>query len=221
MFVGHFAVGFGAKRLAPRASLGTLFLAAQFVDLVWPLFLLVGLETVRIAPGITTVNSLDFVHYPITHSLVAAIVWGVLAGLVYWSLRRYRAGAWVLGGAVISHWFLDLLVHRPDLPLAPGVETTVGLGLWNSLAATLMVESAVLAFGLRVYLGVTRPIDRIGSLGLAALVVALVGFWLADILGPPPPSEGTLAVLANAMWLFVLWGYWIDRHRAPASEMRF
>src|SRR5512139_3691369 len=138
MFLGHFAVGFAAKRLAPRASLGTLFLAAQFIDLLWPLLVLLGIERVRIAPGITTVTPLDFEHYPWSHSLFAVSVWGVLFATVYLFIRRDRRASLVLGLAVLSHWLLDFLVHRPDLPLLPGGER-FGLGLWNSLAGTLVV----------------------------------------------------------------------------------
>ena len=120
MFLGHFGVGFGAKAAAPKASLGTLFLAAQFVDLLWPTLLLVGLEKVVIAPGITRVTPLDFTDYPITHSLIAAIVWAALFAGAYFLMRKYPKGAWICGAAVLSHWVLDLLTHRPDLPLVPG-----------------------------------------------------------------------------------------------------
>ena len=111
MFLGHFGVGLGAKAAAPRTSLGTLFLAAQFIDLMWPSLLLVGLETVEIVPGITTVTPLDFTSYPITHSLVAVLVWAALFAGVYLLLKRYPKGAWVCGLAVVSHWVLDALTQ--------------------------------------------------------------------------------------------------------------
>src|SRR5205085_9114536 len=133
MFIGHFGVGFGAKALAPKASLGSLFLAAQFIDLLWPTLLLVGLEQVRIAPGATRVTPLDFVNYPISHSLAAVIGWGVLFAALYRFLRRYPRAALVLGLAVASHWFPDLVVHRPDLTLYPGSMEFFGFGLWNSV----------------------------------------------------------------------------------------
>jgi membrane-bound metal-dependent hydrolase YbcI (DUF457 family) len=148
MFLGHFGVGLGSKSLAPKTSLGTLFLAAQFVDLLWPTLLLVGLERVEIAPGITRVTPLDFVHYPITHSLLAVIGWSLAFGAVYYALRRYPRGAWVCGAAVLSHWLLDAVVHRPDLPLFPGGTTRIGLGLWNSVPVTLALEFGILALGL-------------------------------------------------------------------------
>jgi hypothetical protein len=220
MFVGHFGLGFAAKQAAPRTSLGTLFLAAQFIDLLWPLFLLLGLETVRIVPGFTAATPIEFTNYPITHSLVGVLVWAVLFSLVYMALRRYRRGAWVLGILVVSHWFLDAVVHVPDLAIAPGAETYVGLGLWNSLLGTIVVEAAILAIGLYLYLGITEAMDRIGSVGLGAFVFVVIAIWLLNLFGPPPPSERAIAWLANAQWLLILWGYWIDQHRAPATLFR-
>ncbi len=119
MFVGHFGVGLGLKTVVPAVSLGTLFLAAQFIDLLWPSLLLVGLEHVEIAPGITRVTPLDFVNYPISHSLLAVLGWAVLFALTYLLTRRHRLGAVICGVAVLSHWLLDLVTHRPDLPLYP------------------------------------------------------------------------------------------------------
>ncbi len=220
MFVGHFGVGFAAKKVAPRTSLGTLFLAAQFIDLLWPILLLLGLETVRIVPGFTAATPLEFTNYPITHSLAGVLVWAVLFGLAYSALRRYPRGAWVLGVLVVSHWFLDAIMHNPDLPLVPGVDTYVGLGLWNSILGTIVVEAAILGIGLWLYLGITEAMDPIGRVGLAAFVVVVVAIWLFNIFGPPPPSESAIAWLANAQWLLILWGYWIDQHRAPATLFR-
>ena len=137
MFLGHFGVAFGAKRYAPTAGLGVLFLAAQFVDVLWPTLLLLGVERVAIVPGITTVTPLDFQHYPVSHSLAAVIGWAALLGGAYYAMFRSRRAAWVIAALVVSHWFLDLVVHRPDLPLAPGHEARLGLGLWNSLPAIL------------------------------------------------------------------------------------
>ena len=213
MFIGHFGVGFGAKRAAPRTSLGTLFLSAQFIDLLWPAFLLAGIERVEIRPGITRVTPLDFVSYPISHSLAAVVCWGTLFGVTYWLVRRYRAGAFVTAAAVVSHWFLDLIVHRPDLPVAPGLGTRVGLGLWNSLPATLAVEGVTFGAGLLLYLRATIATDRIGKYGTGALAVLLVVFYLATLWAPPPPSVDAIAWGGHLQWLLVWFGYWIDRHR--------
>ncbi len=221
MFIGHFGIGFGAKAAAPRASLGTLFLAAQFVDLLWPTLLLLGLEHVKIVPGITLVTPLDFTDYPISHSLLAIVLWGGLFAGVYFIARKYRTGAWVCGLAVISHWILDLVVHRPDLPLMPGGSTRLGLGLWNSLPATLAVELAVFSVGLYFYLRTTRPLDRTGSIALWALVGFLLVVFALNILGPPPPSATAIAWIGQTQWLLILWAFRIDRHRVviPKSEV--
>ncbi len=215
MFLGHFAVGFAAKRYAPRASLGTLFLAAQFIDLLWPLLVLAGIERVRIAPGITVVTPLDFEHYPWSHSLLMVLVWGVLFAAVYFLIRRDRRGGLVLGLAVVSHWVLDWLTHRPDLPLAPGAER-VGLGLWNSFAGTLVVELGLFALGVYLYVRATRARDRVGSWALWSLVVFLAAIYAGNLFGAPPPDAMAIAWAGQAQWLLVAWGYWVDRHRVAS-----
>jgi hypothetical protein len=218
MFIGHFGVGLGAKALAPRASLGTLFLAAQFLDLLWPTLLLLGAERVEIRPGITQVTPLDFASYPISHSLALVLCWGLLFGAVYWLLRRYPAGAVVAGVAVVSHWVLDVLVHRPDLPLAPGAGVRVGLGLWSSLPATVAVEGAIFGAGLALYARATRPHDRAGRYGLWGLAASLVAIYAVNLGGPPPPSTTAIAWMGQAQWLLVALAYWIDRHRRSDAE---
>jgi hypothetical protein len=217
MFVGHFGVGFGAKAAAPGASLGTLFLAAQFLDLLWPSLLLAGLEQVRIAPGITRVTPLDFTHYPISHSLAAAAGWGVLFGLLYGALRRDRRAGAIVGAAVVSHWVLDLVVHRPDLPLFPGGAERLGFGLWQSLAGTLAVELPLFLAGVWWYVRSTRSLDRAGTWGLFGLAVLLLAIYGANLAGPPPPSVAAIAWIGQAQWLLVVWGYWIDRHRVALA----
>ena len=216
MFLGHFGVGFGAKAAAPKTSLGTLFLAAQFIDLLLPTLVLVGLESVAIAPGITQVTPLDFTHYPISHSLLAVLIWGVGFGAVYYLLRRYPRGAWVCGLAVVSHWLLDLVVHRPDLQLAPGLPVLVGLGLWNSLPITLIVELGIFVIGVGLYVRTTAAIDRVGSIALWSLVGFLLLVYFGGVFGEPPPNAAAFAWVGQAQWLLVVWGYWIDRHRRTA-----
>jgi len=218
MFLGHFGVGFGAKAAAPKASLGTLFLAAQFIDLLLPTLLLVGLERVAIAPGITRVTPLDFTHYPISHSLLTVLIWGVGFGAVYYLLRRYPRGAWVCGLAVVSHWFLDLVVHRPDLPLAPGLGVFVGLGLWNSLPITLIVELGIFVIGVGLYVRTTSATDRVGSIAFWSLVAFLLLVNFGNLFGQPPPNAAAFAWVGQAQWLLVAWGYWIDRHRATVGS---
>jgi hypothetical protein len=213
MFVGHFAVGLGAKRLTPQTSLGTLFLAAQFIDLLWPTFLLTGLERVEIEPGNTVVTPLNFVHYPWTHSLLMVIGWAVLTGGAAAVAGRSQKPAFILGGLVLSHWLLDALSHRPDLPVLPGGGPLVGLGLWNSLPATLAVELALFGIGIVLYARATTPRDRRGQWGFWGLAVFLPAVYLANVFGPPPPSVAAIGWSGQAQWLLVAWGYWVDRHR--------
>lgn len=219
MFIGHFGVALAAKRAAPRTSLGALFLAAQFVDLLWPLLLLLGLERVAIRPGITRVTPLDFESYPISHSLVMAAVWGAALGLLYWTVTRYARGAVVIAAAVASHWVLDLIVHRPDLPLAFGDSAKVGLGLWSSPAATVAIEGTIFVAGIALYASATRAQDRIGSIGLWGLVVFLLLIYAGSLLGPPPENARQIAWVGHAQWLLVLWAWWADRHRLPSADV--
>lgn len=215
MFAGHFAVGFAAKRAAPQVSLGTLFLAAQFIDLLWPSLLLLGIERVRIEPGITAMTPLDFVHYPVSHSLLAVLGWAVVLALVHFALRRRRRDALVVGAAVVSHWILDALVHRPDLPLYPGDSPRVGLGLWQSVPGTLLLELSLFAAAVWLYFGTTRARDATGRWAAWGLVAALLVIYLANAYGPPPPSVEAIAWVGQAQWLLVAWAYWADAHREP------
>ena len=213
MFLGHFGVAFGAKRYAPTVGLGSLFLAAQFVDLLWPVLLLAGMERVAIVPGITAATPLDFQSYPISHSLAAVIGWAFLLGAVHYAMFRSRRAAIVIGILVASHWVLDFVVHRPDLPLAPGSDLRVGLGLWNSVPATVAIEVTLLGVGAWLYARATRSRDRIGRWAFAGLVAFLVVIQAMNMLGPPPPSVAAIAWIGQAQWLLVLWAFWIDRHR--------
>jgi len=217
MFIGHFGLGFGAKKLAPTVSLGTLFLACQFADLLWPTLVLTGVEIVKIQPGITIVTPLDFVHYPYSHSLLALLIWAAAFAIGYMLIRRsFGLAAVVIGALVLSHWFLDLLVHRPDLPLTFTSSARYGLGLWNSLPVTLVIELILFLGGTAIYARVTKARDRWGSIGFWALVVFLLIVYIGNIFGPPPPGAVAVAWAAESMWLLVAWGYWLDHHRQPA-----
>lgn len=220
MFLGHYGIAFAAKRAAPRASLGALTFAAQFLDELWPILLLVGIEKVHIVPGIMAMSPLDFSYYPYSHSLVMAIVWGMLIGGVYFLLRRYGSGAWVLGLLVVSHWLLDLPMHGRDLPLWPGSSAPkVGGGLWNYAPFPWLIEFAIYAAGILVYARATRARDRIGRWGLWAFVLVLAILYIGSN-GPPPPSERVLAWTAAGIWLFVPWAWWIDKHREYVGRIR-
>lgn len=218
MFIGHFALGFGAKKVAPEVSLGSLFLACQFADLLWPTLVLMGIETVEVQPGNTVVTPLNFTHYPYSHSLVALIAWSLLAmvGYLVFSKARLKA-ALVIGALVLSHWVLDVLTHRPDMPITLTGSVRLGLGLWNSLPASVVVELLLFIVGVGVYASATEAIDRKGSIGFWALVTFLLLVNLANLLGPPPPSAKAIAWAGQAIWLLVIWGYWVDRHRRPKA----
>ncbi|HEX8255677.1 MAG TPA: hypothetical protein VF846_21240 [Thermoanaerobaculia bacterium] len=212
MFIGHHAAGFAGKRLAPQLSLGTLFFSAMFLDLLWPILLLLDLEHVRIDPGNTAFTPLDFYDYPISHSLLSVIGWSIAAAVVYRVVRKTWNGAVVVGAAVLSHWVLDFVTHRPDLPLWPG-GPMVGLGLWNSIPATIAVEALLFVATIAIYLRTTVARDRTGTIAFWALIAFVVVIYIANITSPPPPNPRAIAWAALAAWLFVPWGAWIDRHR--------
>jgi len=218
MFIGHYAVALAAKKAAPKVSLGTLFLSAQLVDLLWPLFLLIGIEHVRIDPGNTAVTPLDFYDYPITHSLLGAMLWSLAFGSVYYIFRREIKSSSVIALAVFSHWILDLVSHRPDLPLGFGGSAYLGLGLWNSVPATLAVETLLYASGVALYLSATRAKDRTGLIGFWTLALILLLIYFGNIFGPPPPSVSAIPIIGSAAWIFVLWAYWVDRHRGQKAN---
>lgn len=219
MFLAHFAVGFASKRLAPKSSLGSLLAAAQFLDLLWPFLLLFGLERVEIAAARNPYATLTFTAYPWSHSLVMSVVWGVVFGGVYYTLTRYRRGAWVTGLAVVSHWVLDAVAHFPDLPLTPGGARLVGLGLWRSVPATLLVELALFAAGAWLYASGTRARDRVGRFAWWGLLALLLAAYLGSVVGPPPPGVPAIVWTAvGGALVFIGLAIWADRHREPVGD---
>ena len=214
MFVGHLALGFAAKRVTPSVSLAVLLTASQVADVLWPLFLALGLEQVRIDPGNTAFTPLDFVSYPWSHSLVMLIVWGVAFGAIY-RMATGRNGRIfiVLSALVVSHWLLDWITHAPDMPIYPG-GATYGLGMWNSVALTMIVEGIMFAAGLWIYLRITRARDAIGRWGFAALIALLVVVYAANAMSSPPPSVNAIIVGASiGAAIMTAWSWWADRHR--------
>lgn len=211
MFLGHFALAMAAKKVAPRASLGILVLSAQFTDCLWPVLLLLGTEQVRIAPGTTRVAPLDFVSYPISHSLLMQLVWGLLLGTTYFFWRTDSRVAAMVGALLPTHWLLDYLSHRPDMPLYPG-GPKVGLGMWNSLALTLVVEFGLFAAGVILYLKATRSKGG-WNLGFRSFAAFLAVMYPVSVFGPPPPNIRVLALSALALWLTIPWAAWADRQR--------
>lgn len=215
MFIGHFGVGLAAKSAAPKVSLGTLFLAAQWVDLLWPTLLLLGVEHVELNSPRASLP-LTFSDYPVTHSLLLGLVWAGLFSIAYLWVRRSGRGAWVVGLAVLSHWLLDWVVHVPDLPLFPG-GPRVGLGLWLIPAGAQVFELLLFVVGVLLYLRATRPKGGMGRWLLALLIAFLLLTQMSNALGPPPPSVSAIAWVGQAQWLLVAWGYWVDRHREPRA----
>jgi membrane-bound metal-dependent hydrolase YbcI (DUF457 family) len=218
MFIGHFGLGFAAKAAAPRTSLGTLFLAAQWIDLVWPTLLLLGVERVLIDPSLPGLTPLAFVHYPYTHSLVAVLGWSLLLGGAYFAVTRYARGALVVAALVLSHWLLDAIVHRADLPLSLDGAARIGLGLWQSApAAAIAIEVLVFVAGVLLFWhAFAADASRGARWGVVALVAFLALIHLGNLYGPPPPSVQAIAWVGQAQWLLVLAGYALDRRpRAP------
>ena len=215
MFIGHFAIGLLARKQGHLPSLALMFIAVQFLDLLWPVLVLLGVESLSIDPGNTALTPLNFEHYPYSHSLFMAIVWSVLFGLTYYLVRKNGKGALLLGGLVISHWMLDLITHRPDLPLSPFAETKVGLGLWNVPAAAIPFEVALFAVGTYGYLKYSGTIRKTSFWILAGFLVLI---YFMNLFGPPPPNTMAVAWSANLMWLIVLWAWWIERKKTQVQH---
>lgn len=221
MFIGHFALGFAFKRVDARVSLATSFLAAQLADVVWPVFVLAGVERVSVDPGNTAVTPLDFERYPWSHSLLAmSLLAGAFGAIHYLRQRRLRTAV-LLGCLVVSHWVLDVLTHRPDMPLSPWSPTKLGLGLWYSVAGTVAVEGFMFVAGIALALKATRARDATGRWGLLALVLLLSLIYVANLLGPPPPSARLVGVASLVLPLVLLpLVAFIDRHREPRGQLR-
>jgi hypothetical protein len=221
MFIGHYGVALAAKRVAPRTSLGALFVAVQLLDVIFGVFVLAGIEKMRIVPGFTRVMPYDLYFMPYSHSLAGAVLWSALAalglGLIATAEMEKKArvtAALVFGAAVLSHFLLDLPVHPPDLPLGFDPSSPkLGLGLWNQVDVTLALELALLVAGGALYAGTTAP--RPGR-DVATVVVGalLVGLTLATPFFPTPPDSTVFSVEALGSYLaLALFAEWMDRSR--------
>ena len=213
MFIGHFAIGFGAKKFAPRASLAALLAAALFSDLLWPVFLLLGWEQMRIDPGNTRFTPFDLVYYPWSHSLLLSFAWATAFALVYYRFTRYWLGTLAVWICVVSHWILDWASHRPDMPLYPG-GPRFGLGLWNSIAGTMLVEILMLVAGVWLYVSTTRSRDRIGRYAFVAYVGCLLLLYVGDRFSSTPDNVAEIAwsgIIAGIV--LIPWSWWFDNHR--------
>ncbi|MFI5136984.1 MAG: metal-dependent hydrolase [Sphingobacteriales bacterium] len=218
MFIGHFGLSFAAKKIAPKVSLATLFIATQFVDLLWPFLLVFHIEKVAVVPGYTKTNAFEFLYFPYTHSLLMGIVWGALLGIVYWLFKRDKQGAIVVGLCVLSHWFLDLIVHTADLPLTPFGDYKVGFGLWNNVAIALIVEILIFLTGVYIYATFTKAKNKIGKWAFGSLVIFLLVFQVSNTFGPTP-SDSLMILFVSCvilMGLIISLSYWVDKNRGVA-----
>jgi membrane-bound metal-dependent hydrolase YbcI (DUF457 family) len=209
MFIGHYGVAFASKRVAPAVPLWVTFLAVQLLDVIWAPLVLLGVEKVRIVPGITASNPLDLYYMPYTHSLVAALLWSAIAVALYLPRSRVNKPALIVGAAVFSHWVLDFLVHTPDLPLLDNT-AKVGLGLWNYPAPAFALEAALLFGGMWLYVktGSARRLPTV-ILGIVMVVVQAVVFF-----GPPPSSDKAAAVTALVAYvLYAVAAAWLEKMR--------
>ena len=219
MFIGHFAVGLAGKKLAPGASLAWLWFAAIFADVLWAILLAFGAEEVRIVPGNTAFKPLDFVSYPWSHSLLMLVIWGALFAAFWRKVPGGKRIGIVLGALVVSHWFLDWITHRPDMPLWP-YGPKFGLGLWESIRATMAVETVMLAVGTWLYVKATWARDSMGKWAFWIVIVLLFVSYALNSSDPRPPrtvaSIWTGAMVATVIMLTL--GVLIDQHRDPRVD---
>lgn len=210
MFVGHLAVALAGRKASPRTSLVWFVVAANLVDLIWPIFLLVGLERVRIDPGNTAFTPLAFESYPWTHSLLMGVLWGAaLAGVARCFGVSARAAA-LIGAVVASHWVLDFVTHRPDLPLWPWPSGSYGLGLWNFVTATFAIEGLMWLAAIVTFLSARRLRGVQGVVAFWSFVLVSTLLWASGPFSPPPPDARSLAWFALTGWIVVPWSWWIE-----------
>lgn len=216
MLVGHLAAAFVGKRLEPKVSLGVLVMAALLADFIFFPLLLGGIESVAVVPDVAK-NRVVGHDIGYSHSLMMLVIWAGLFAAVYFWRQRYARGAAVIFAVVLSHWLLDVISHRPDMPLVPGGKTVFGLGLWNSVPATLLVEGGFWMLAVVIYAWLTRPKNRLGVFAFWIGVLLLTLVWYANInasMDPDRVSGGIGGVISFA--LVTAWAFWIDRLR-PSS----
>ncbi len=216
MFVGHYAVALALKKFEKRVSLGILFLAVQFVDILFMPFVMLGIERMNIVPNFTQSTHFELEYMPYTHSLLASALWAALAYVVFrWVFVKDRSVALVVALAVFSHWILDLITHVPDLPLWSDNSMKLGLGLWNNAAASFTLEAIFLVGSLWLYLQATRASTKLGKYGIGVFVLLLILINIFNIFGPPPQGgKMEMAIMGlSAYFIFAAVAFWLDRKR--------
>jgi membrane-bound metal-dependent hydrolase YbcI (DUF457 family) len=220
LFVGHYGPSFAAKAVKSPIPLWVLFIAVQLLDIFWGIFVLLDIEKVRIVPGITATNPLDLYYMPYTHSLPGAMVLSIVAAVAYYVFRKGDglSAAALVGAAVFSHWILDWLVHRPDLPLYDN-SFKVGLGLWNYPVFAFLLEIAVLFSGIYLYMKTTRRVASGGDFGVVIFGFVMLAFQAYVFFGRPPTSDKAAAVTSLFFYFaFAGTAYWLERKRAPRTR---
>lgn len=221
MLVGHFALGLTAKRMEPAISVGTLVLASMLADLLWCIFMFAGIEHVQFKPGIGAAKYLVDSDIAISHSLLMDGLWAALLALAYFLKRGSARGASLIFGLVLSHWFLDWISHRPDMPLIPRVHRYFGLGLWSSIPAALIVEGGFWVLAVILYARATRPNTRIGVYAYWTVIAVLTLAWYNNLAGPPPPNAQRASLTSLLFFsLAVGWAYWMNRLRPWMGKSR-
>ena len=225
MFIGHYGAGLAAKKFAvvpdgkiKPPSLGSFFLASQFLDLLWPLLIILGIEKAEIANSGNPFLNLTFSYYPYSHSMITVVFWSLLFGSLYFAFRKNLRNAVILGIVVFSHWILDLISHIPDLQILLGNNYKIGLGLWNSVAFTILIEGGIFLTGTYLYLKSTESINKRGNYIIWSLIIFLSSVYFLNIISPPPPSIEAVAYTGLSQWLIILWAYWADSNRSLIAK---
>lgn len=214
MFIGHFAIGLLAKKDRQLPSLAIMFIAVQLLDLIWPVLVLLGIESLSIDPGNTKLTRLSFDYYPYSHSLLMSLVWSSLLGICYYLYSKNKNGSLLLAVLVMSHWILDLITHRADLPLSPFTESKVGLGLWNYPVVEIILELALFLIGAILYY---KASNFKRKTVYWSLIIFLLIAHLMNLVGSPPPNTMAVAWSANLMWIIVIWAWWIEKKPKSSS----
>ncbi|HNX59463.1 MAG TPA: hypothetical protein PKK43_10220 [Spirochaetota bacterium] len=214
MLLSHVSVGLAGKKFAPKVSLGTLILAGTWSDIVMSILAIAGIEKVRIVPGITLVNPFDMYYYPFSHSLMWTVIWALLFAGIYYFFKKDIRSSIVLGACVLSHCVFDIISHRPDVEIIPGIGSPVGLGLWNSFAGTVAVEVGLFIVCVAIYLYATKSKRMIGYVPLALLIFFNAFMFTGWLLGPAPKATDGIFVMSLVMQLIgIALAYAADRFR--------